>query len=95
MSATYWLIEYREGGQTVAYLMDMWRDVGGVDVVMTKDSANALRFDSQMSAQSIINDWAFQRTVPRSDQFFVEEHIDCAGPTHAEIDALNDVRKKP
>lgn len=84
---TYWLIEYREGGQTVGYLMNMQRGDGGFDVFMTRDSAKALRFESAISAQNIIDDWAFQRTVPRADHFFVEEHMDCVGPTHAEIDA--------
>lgn len=86
MSAQYWLIEYREGGQTVGYLMDMRRGDGGFDVLMTKESAKALRFDSHGSAQTIIDDSAFQRTVPHSDRFAVEGHMDCAGPTHEEID---------
>lgn len=79
-SKTYWLIEYREDGHTVGYLMDMKRGDGGFDVYMTRDSAKALRFDSEHRARGIITDWAFERTVPRSDQFFVEEHMDCDGP---------------
>lgn len=86
MSATYWLIEYREGGKTVGYLMDMKRGDGGFDVYMTRESAKALRFNSAAEASNIINDWAFERTVPHADRFFVEEHMDCAGPTHDEID---------
>ena len=82
----YWLIEYREGGQTVGYLRNMRRGDGALDVLMTRNSAKALRFNSSIEASNIINDWAFQRTVPNADQFFVEGHMDCAGPTHAEID---------
>ena len=87
MSKTYWLIEYREHGQTVGYMMDMRRGDGGFDVYMTKDSAKALRFADPHSPKNIIDDWAFQRTVPHSDSFFVEGHMDCDGPTHEEIDA--------
>jgi hypothetical protein len=87
MDKTYWLIEYRENGQTVGYLKDMRRGDGGFDVLMTRDSAQALRFDNPYSPKILIEDWAFQRTVPHADSFFVEGHMDCDGPTHAEIDA--------
>lgn len=87
MSATYWLIEYREHGRTVGYLMNMMRGDGGLDVFMTKDSSKALRFFSESEAKILIDDWAFQRTVPRADHFFVEGHMDCDGPTHEEIDS--------
>lgn len=81
MTNPYWLIEYREGGQTVGYLANMRRGDGGFDVFISRDSAKALRFDTQQDAKNIIDDWAFQRTVPHADQFFVEEHLDCMGPT--------------
>jgi hypothetical protein len=81
--AAYYLIEYREDGRTVGYLADLRRGDGGLDVFMARDSAKALRFDSRDSAQNVIDDGAFQRTVPRADQFFVEEHMDCAGPALA------------
>lgn len=87
MAKTYWLVEYREDGKTVGYLMDLKRGDGGFDAYMTRESSKAMRFDSEGSAKLIIDDWAFQRTVPRSDQFFVAGHMDCDGPTHAEIDA--------
>ena len=88
MDKTYWLIEYRdESKQTIGYLMDMRRGEGAFDAYMTKDSSKALRFDNPHSPKNIITDWAFQRTVPHADRFFVEGHMDCEGPTHAEIDA--------
>ncbi len=79
-SNPYWLIEYREGGRTVGYLMDMRRGDGAFDVFMTRDASKALRFSDEHSPKILIDDWAFQRTVPRANQFFVEQHMDCDGP---------------
>jgi hypothetical protein len=80
MGATDWLIEYREGDRTAGYLRDLTRGDGGFDVTMTRASSRALRFDTKDEATRTIEDWAFQRTVPNADRFFVEEHVDCAGP---------------
>lgn len=87
MNKEYWLIEYREEGQTVGYLRDVRHGDGGLDVLMTRDSNRALRFDNRVSAELIIGDTAFQRQQPHPERFFVEGYMDCAGPTHAEIDA--------
>jgi hypothetical protein len=84
-SKPYWLIEYREGSKTVGYLMDMRRGDGAFDVFMTRDSAKALRFESEHYPKSLIDDEAFQRTVRNADQFFVEQHMDIVA-TETEAD---------
>lgn len=78
---SYWLIEYREDGRTVGYLKDLCRGDGGFDVLMTRTPDCALRFDSEATARATVEDWAFQRTVPRADRFAVGEHLDCQGPS--------------
>lgn len=76
----HWLIEYREDGRTVGYLRDLQHGDGGLDVYMTRESAVALRFDNEASARFVIDDDAFQRTIPNAHRFFVEGHLDCDGP---------------
>lgn len=78
---SYWLIEYREDGRTVGYLKDLRRGDGGLDAIMVRSPERALRFADRVSAQTTIDDWAFQRTVPHADRFAVEEHMDCPGPS--------------
>jgi hypothetical protein len=71
---TYWLIEYREENRTVGFLRDLRRGDGGFDVYLTRDPSKALRFDDEVGARLIINDEAFDRTIPHADRFFVAPH---------------------
>ena len=77
MSTIAWLIEYREGGQTVGYVKDIEQD-GDFRVILTRSAHEALKFSSQYNAQSILDDSAFVHAMGSDHPCVVAEHMfDC------------------
>ena len=73
----YYLIEYREGGQTTGYLQ---RGSGGWSFILTPESSEAGRFQRRSEAWALIESADFQEYMPHPERFTVEGHRDCSGP---------------
>ena len=76
--SVFWLIEFQENANDpkgVGYIKDIITD-GTYDVILTRDSCKAMKFDSKYSAESILDDTAFLHAMGHiREKLFVRDHL--------------------